>query len=461
MLPTFERLAAMLASGETTSAALVESCLARIDDREGEGGRAFVKVLGEQARAAAEAVDRARALGMAASPYAGIPISVKDLFDLAGQVTTAGSVALTDAPPAKRDARVIARLRAAGLVILGRTNMTEFAYSGLGLNPHYGTPANPFERETGRIPGGSSSGAVISVTDGMATAGIGTDTGGSCRIPAALSGTVGFKPTAARIPQTGVLPLSPTLDSIGALAPSVSCCAIVDSLMAGEPVVPLEPFPLKGLRLAALQTVVLDDIDDHVAAACQRALSTLSGLGALVDELPVPEIAGLGTINAKGGYPAAEAWAWHRRLIEEKGGQYDPRVRQRIEKGAAQSAADYIELGQRRAETIASTRARCAGFDALVMPTVPKVAPTFAEVETEEGFTRLNILMLRNPSIINFLDGCAVSIPCHQAGEAPVGLMLAGFAGQDRRLLSIARGVEAAVSPLVSAEVEERRRVAL
>lgn len=231
--------------------------------------------------------------------------------------------------------------------------------------------------------------------------------------------------------------------------------------MAGEPAALPGPFPLKGLRLAALQTLVLDDIDEHVAAAYERALSTLSRLGALIEEMPVPEISDLGTINAKGGYPAAEAWVWHRELIEEKGAQYDPRVRQRIEKGAAQSAADYIELGRRRAETIAGTWARCSCFDALVMPTVPKIAPTFAEVESEEGFTRLNILMLRNPAIINFLDGCAISIPCHRAGEAPVGLMLAGFAGQDHRLLSIARGVETAVSPLLSASTKEPRRAAL
>src|SRR5262245_41058367 len=192
----------------TSSRSLVEECLGRILDPAGEGPRVFLKVYADQARTAADYIDCLRKHGAAPSRFAGIPVSVKDRFDMAGDVTTAGSVALRDAPPAARDCRAVARVRAAGFIPVGRTNMTEFAYSGLGLNPHYDTPRNPYDRATGRIPGGSSSGAAVSVTDGMAIAALGTDTGGSCRIPAAVCGTVGYKPTTGRIPIDGVLPLS-------------------------------------------------------------------------------------------------------------------------------------------------------------------------------------------------------------------------------------------------------------
>lgn len=446
MLPTIERLAAMLQSGETTSRALVDGCLERAGDAAGEGGRVFLRLLADQARVAADAADRARALGLAPSPYAGIPVSAKDLFDLAGQPTPAGSLVLADAAPARRDAPAVARLRAAGLIVIGRTNMTEFAYSGLGLNPHHGTPRNPFDRAVGRIPGGSSSGAAVSVTDGMAAAGIGTDTGGSCRIPAALTGTVGFKPTAARIPLDGVLPLSPSLDSVGSIAGSVACCAVIDALMAGAPAVVPEPFPLNGLRLAVPEAVVFGDVDAAVAAAFEWALSMLSASGAVIDRLPMKELEELGAINAKGGFAAAESFAWHRALLAEKGESYDPRVRVRIEKGGEQSAADYLDLVRQRADVIRRVGRVCAPYDALAMPTVPKIAPAFDELSSDADYSRLNLLMLRNPAIINFLDGCAISLPCHAAGEAPVGLMLAGLHGQDGRLLSIARAVEAALA---------------
>src|SRR6266404_4067777 len=219
-------------AGGTSSRSLVEECLARIADPAGEGRRVFLKIHADTARAAADAYDALRRHGAAPSLFAGIPISVKDLFDVAGDVTTAGSVALRHAPPATRDATAITRLRAAGFIPIGRTNMTEFAFSGLGINPHYDTPRNPYDRKTGRIPGGSSSGAAVSVTDSMAFGAVGTDTGGSCRIPAALCGLVSFKPTAKRIPLGGVLPLSSSLDSIGPLAASVVCCAALDAVLA-------------------------------------------------------------------------------------------------------------------------------------------------------------------------------------------------------------------------------------
>lgn len=435
--------ASELASGRATSRALVEDALARIADPQGEGERAFVRVYAEAARASAEAADRARSLGIAVTPYAGLPVSIKDLFDVAGETTRAGSRVLADAAPASADATVVSRLRAAGLVIIGRTNMTEFAYSGLGLNPHYGTPRNPFDRRTGRIPGGSSSGAAVSVTDGMAIAALGTDTGGSCRIPAAFCGSVGFKPTASRIPLDGVLPLSSSLDSVGSLAATVGCCAIIDAIMAGVPPRLPRPFQLEGLRLAVPQSLVLEGMDGHVAAAFSGALSMLSRAGARVNDVALKELLELAAINAKGGFAASEAFAWHRPLLQAKGDTYDPRVKVRIEKGAEQSASDYIGLRAARADFIARMEALCAPFDALLLPTVPIVAPAIAELNDERAYARMNLLALRNPSVINFLDGCAISLPCHAPGEAPVGLMIAAPHGSDERLLAIASAIEA------------------
>src|SRR5215813_6947618 len=340
---TLKQIAARLEAGEP-SRTLIDQCLDRIKDASGEGGRTFTKVYGEAARTTADSYDALRRRGATPSPFAGIPVSIKDLFDVAGDVTTAGSVALRQAPPATGDAAAVVRLRGAGFIPIGRTNMTEFAFSGLGINPHYDTPRNPYDRKTGRIPGGSSSGAVVSVTDEMAAAGLGTDTGGSCRIPAALCGTVGYKPTANRIPTTGTMPLSQTLDSIGTMAPSVACCALLDAVMAGQPASDLPDFPLAGLRLAVPQTLVLEALDADVSRAFEAALTALSDAGALVVDIPLHELAEVPQVNAKGGFAAAEGWAVHRPLIKVKRDCYDPFVLARLERGKEIDAADYIEL---------------------------------------------------------------------------------------------------------------------
>jgi aspartyl-tRNA(Asn)/glutamyl-tRNA(Gln) amidotransferase subunit A len=401
----------------------------------------------EHALAAADFYDRLRAGGAAPSRFAGIPVSLKDLFDIAGDVTTAGSLALREAPPAGRDAPAVARLRAAGFVPIGRTNMTEFAFSGIGMNPHYGTPSSPYDRTAARIPGGSSSGAAVSVADGMAVGAIGTDTGGSCRIPAAFCGVVGFKPTASRVPTQGAFPLSTTLDSVGPLAATVECCALLDCVLAGEPAVDLPSFPLEALRMAVPQTMVLDNLEPAVAQAFDRALSHLRAKGARIVDIPLRELDELRAINAKGGIVTAESYALHRALIAKAEEMYDPRVLTRILRGREQNAADYIDLLNARADFTRRVRTIMAPYDALVMPTVPILAPRIAELEPEDAFRRINVLVLRNPSIANFINGCAISIPCHRAGEAPVGLMLFGDHGSDRRLLSIAAAVERLVSP--------------
>ena len=445
MMTTLEQHADSLTSGTTTSRALVEASLARIAEPGGEGARAFTKVHAEQARTMADAMDLLRRAGRAPSRYAGIPISLKDLFDIAGEPTPAGSRVLADAPPAKANAPVVQRMLSAGFVPIGRTNMTEFAFSGLGINPHYGTPSSPWDRAAARIPGGSSSGTAVSVSDGMAAAGLGTDTGGSCRIPAAFCGIVGYKPTARRVPIAGVLPLAPSLDSVGPLAPSVACCAVIDAILAGEtPALPV-PATLDGLRLALPTNFVLDGMDATVTAAFDRALASLSQCGARIARIHVPEFDEVPTVNAKGGFAASEAYAWHRTLLAEKGAGYDPRIRMRIERGERMTAVDYLELLTARRRLIASFDARTQEFDALIMPTVPIVAPRIAELDDEREYNGINMLILRNTAFGNFFDRCSISLPCHREGEAPVGLMLVGEMLGDARLFSIATAIEAAL----------------
>jgi aspartyl-tRNA(Asn)/glutamyl-tRNA(Gln) amidotransferase subunit A len=439
-------LAGELASNKTTSRELVEDALMRIAVPTGEGARVFLLTHRESALAEAQASDTLRAHGIVPSPLAGIPVSIKDLFDVAGDITRAGSKALADAAPAKADASVVRRLRQAGAIIVGRTNMVEFAFSGLGLNPHYGTPKNPWDRATGRIPGGSSSGAAVSVSDGMAAMGLGTDTGGSVRIPAALCGLTGFKPTARRIPKDGTFPLSATLDSIGPIAPSVSCCALVDCILAGDAPLVAPALPLQGLRLGVVQDYVLEGLDSGVAEAFGKALASLSQAGARVTDVRFEALQRLPQINQKGGLVVAEAYAVHRDLIARRKADYDPRVASRTLRGAEMSAADYIELLAQRAAMIADSARLAAPYDALLMPTVAMLAPAIAPLEADDQlYGKTNLAMVRNPGVVNFLDGCALSIPCHQPGEGPVGLMVVGQGGEDRRLLAVGLAIESAL----------------
>ncbi len=444
--PPLAELAAALTAGRTTSRALVEAALERIADPNGQGSTVFLEVDAKRARASADALDRLRAAGTVLSPLAGIPVSVKDLFDIAGQVTRAGSRVLSDAPPARADAPAVARLRRAGAVIVGRTNMTEFAYSGLGLNPHYGTPLSPYRRnEAGeaRIAGGSSSGAAASVADGMAAVALGSDTGGSIRIPAALCGLTGFKPTASRVPRQGAVPLSTTLDSFGPIGVSVSCCALVDRILAGlEPHVPAAR-PLEGVRLGILTHYVTDDMEPAVALAVETATKHLEAAGAILADVHFAPLEQLVSLN-RFGFSGMEAYAWHRPLIEQHADRYDPRVLVRIEKGARATAADYLELLAQRAallETAQDTLWR--RFDAIIAPTVPITPPRVSECDADDAaYARINALVLRNPSVFNLLDACAVSLPCHPRGQAPVGLMLAAAPHADDALLAIARAAE-------------------
>jgi aspartyl-tRNA(Asn)/glutamyl-tRNA(Gln) amidotransferase subunit A len=443
--PTLAALADDLEAGRTTARKLVEECIARIADPAGEGQRTFIHVDREAALEAAEAMDRLRKAHAAPSRFAGIPVSIKDLFDIRGQVTRAGSRALEDSAPADKDAPVVARLRRAGFIVIGRTNMTEFAYSGIGINPHYGTPKSTWQRHVGHVPGGSSSGAAVSSADRMAYGALGTDTGGSCRIPAAYNGIVGYKPTQRRVPLEGGVPLSFTLDSFGPLANSVQCCATLDAVLADEPLPAPQPRPIKGMRLAAPVTVALDELDDAVTQTFERALATLSRAGALIEHIEVPEFLDIGVMNTKGGFAAAESYAWHRYLITSRGDEYDPRVNIRILRGEAISAADYIDLLNARRSLISRIALRLAPYDALVLPTTANTPPKIADLADDKAFTVANSRSLRNCTLINTIDGCAISLPAHREGEVPVGLMLASTGGSDRRIFELAAGMEGAI----------------
>lgn len=405
---------------------------------------AFIQTDFDAARAQADAADPGR------QPLAGLAVSVKDLFDVAGQVSRAGSTVLADAPAARQDAVAVARLRAAGAALIARTNMTEFAYSGVGVNPHYGTPANAVATDVPRIPGGSSSGAAVSVAAGAAFVGLGSDTGGSIRIPAALQGLVGFKNTQRLVPLQGTVPLSFTLDTACAMTRSVRDAILVHEILAARAVT-RSSAPLSAYRLAVVPQVMFDGIDASVARAFERALQGLRRAGARIEELPLPELGELAGLQASGGFSAAESYAWHRHLLGEHAGQYDPRVLTRIQRGAAISAADYIELQQLRRGWIARVEQALQGFDAVLSPTVPVVAPPLAEVAPgaarDDAFFRINGLLLRNPSVVNMLDGCAISLPCHVPDELPVGLMVWQGAMRDDVVLNLALQIENLLRP--------------
>ena len=380
------------------------------------------------------------------TPLAGLAVSIKDMFDVTGQSTGAGSVVLKDEPVAMQDSAAVSRLRRAGAAFIGRTNMSEFAFSGVGINPHFGTPANIASTdELPRIPGGSSSGAAVSVAAGAAFIGLGSDTGGSIRIPAALNGIVGFKNTARLVPSTGAIPLSPSLDTICALTRSVRDAVLAHEILAQRRVT-RSPAPLANYRLAVASHWMLDDMDATVAEAFERTLRILSEAGAIIQFIQLSELGDLASLQANGGLPAAESFHWHRRLMADHAGLYDPRVAARIQRGAAMTACDYLDIQQGRLDWIHRMGLALNGFDAVLSPTVPIVAPLLAEVAPgearDDAFFRLNGLLLRNPSAINVLDGCALSLPCHATGELPVGLMVWAGAMCDDAVLNIALQIE-------------------
>jgi aspartyl-tRNA(Asn)/glutamyl-tRNA(Gln) amidotransferase subunit A len=422
----------------------LEQALARIADPSGEGARTFLTLYPKAAREAADAADQRARDGDTLGPLDGAIVSIKDLFDVAGEPTRAGSKTLEDASPATTDAPVVQRLRKAGAVIVGKTSMSEFAFTGVGANPHYGTPGNPADRS--RLPGGSSSGAAVAVANDMCEISIGTDTGGSTRIPAALCGMVGYKPTKSCIPTEGAFPLSPTLDSIGPIAATVEACAQADAVLAGEPPWTLDSVPLRGLRLAIPQGLPLEELDATVASSFEAALSRLGAAGVSLVEMNFPLFDDMARVQATATIATVEAWHIHRDRIAERGADYDPIVRFRIETGKTVSDADYPRMIEQRSALVSAMDLALSDLDALVLPTTPIVAPTLQEISDTKGFNRANRLLLRNTAIANFFDLCAISLPMPGTGALPAGLMLFARRGDDRRLFNIA----AAVEPLLS-----------
>jgi aspartyl-tRNA(Asn)/glutamyl-tRNA(Gln) amidotransferase subunit A len=416
----------------------LERALERIADSSGEGARACLTVYANTARTAADAADARSARDTSLGPLDGVIVSIKDLFDVAGEATRAGSKILAEeAAPAAADAVVVRRLRAAGAVIVAKTNMSEFAFSGIGANPHFGTPKNP--RDRARVPGGSSAGAPVAVADGMCDIAIGTDTGGSVRIPAALCGLVGFKPSRQRVPTDGAFPLSKTLDSIGPIGNSVADCARADAVMAGEEFAPLEQAALAGLRFGIAEGLPLDRLDETVAAAFAAAIARLDQAAVRISRETLPLFDDMNAVNGKGGIPPPEACAVHRDRMARRAADIDPNVRARIERGCAVSEADYAAMMQERGRLVRAMDARLDGLDALVMPTTSIVAPTITEVADPQTFAARNAAVLRNTAIVNFFDLCAISLPL--PAKLPVGLMLVARNGRDRRLLCVAEAV--------------------
>ncbi|HEY4114068.1 MAG TPA: amidase [Rhizomicrobium sp.] len=435
-----ESLNAELAAGRTTCAQIVETALERASDPAGEGRATFRKQRSDAARAQAKAQDMLRDAGAAASPLAGLPVTIKDNIDFAGDVTGGACKLLEDAKAATSHADVVTRLNAAGAVIVGRTNMSELAFSGIGYNKFYGTPANPFDRATRRIPGGSSSGAAVSVTDGMAVAAIGTDTGGSVRIPAALCGLCGFKPTQARVSRDGVLPLSLALDCVGPLARTVADCAIVDSILSGD-ATPLPTLP-GPFRFRTADNFMLADADDPVRTDYGRAIETLRRAGAHFAPLPSGAFAEIEDYIRRGTFANAEAWERFGAAIEARPDHIDSRIGERILRGRSITATDWIRNQRDRAAMMARFESAIAGFDALIAPTTPIVAPPIADMEDDDKFRIANSLILRNPMVANLLDAPSLTLPCHAPDEAPVGLMLIGPRLSDLRLLGIGAQIE-------------------
>ena len=424
-------------AGETSTVACMEAAIQIAESAANQ--RVFLKTNFDEARHVA----RARDVGQL--PLAGLAISTKDLFDLKGQTTAAGSTVLKQAPAALADCTAVARLKAAGGVVIGRTNMVEFAFSGVGVNPHFGTPANGACTDLPRIPGGSSSGAAVSVATGSSFIGLGSDTGGSIRIPAALNGIVGFKNTARLVPTQGAYPLSFTMDTVCALTRSVRDATLAHEVLSARRVV-RSAAPLAHYRLAVVKPLMQDAMDSTVTRAWERSLSQIRAAGADVQEIALTALSELPAINATGGFSPAEAYAVHFPMLEHHSKAYDPRVLARIMRGSAMTAREYIALHVARREWIAEVEQAVADYDAVLSPTVPITAVPIAEVdagpERDGRFFEVNGLLLRNTAVVNMLDGCAISIPCHIHGELPVGLMVWAAAMQDDVVLNVAAQIE-------------------
>ncbi|MGV2168696.1 amidase [Agrobacterium sp. 16-172Ci] len=438
------QLSVLIQSGHLDPRALVEETLDAIG---GEDDQAiFVELTAARAMSEAEAAAKRLGDGRSCGVLDGIPVAWKDLFDLEGMATTAGSTVLANDKPASRDADVVTALKQAGMICIGRTNMSEFAFSGLGINPHYGTPRNPASTDGHRLPGGSSSGAGVAVAAGLVPVAIGTDTGGSVRIPAAFNGVVGYKASRGRYSMRGVYPLAKSLDSLGPLTHTVQDAVWVDAAMRGKATADLTRAPLSGLSLVVPETVFFDGIEDGVAAAFEQAVERLVRAGASVRRQAFPIFSELfDLIREKGALVTAEAFALHKTRLEgADAARMDPRVVARAGLGANISLPDYIAIIDARERVTAAFSGMIGRQELLVSPTLPHVAAKVAPLlESDDAFFAMNAKTLRNTQIGNFFDLCGVSIPCG-TGDAgmPVGLLLSGLHGTDDHVLSAAMAAE-------------------
>jgi aspartyl-tRNA(Asn)/glutamyl-tRNA(Gln) amidotransferase subunit A len=444
MMNTIAQLTADVTAHPNHVSATAQRQLNAARDPKGEGARVFLSFNDKAIMDNAASSDQRFAVGQARA-LEGITISIKDLFDVAGEVTAAGSTVLRARAPAVADAPAVARLRAAGAIPFGRTNMVEFAYSGVGINPHFGTPRNVWDRRAdggGRVPGGSSSGGGVSVADGMCTASLGSDTGGSVRLPAALNGVCGFKPTAYRIPVLGAIPLAVTHDSVGPIANSVDCCTRIDAVLAGERYAP-HTVDLREVRLVKPQCLIWRDLDPEVESATLAAIEKLRSAGATIIEAPLEPLEE--AFNTS-GFISAIALDWHNENINVNGVGYDPRVWKRMQIGNDITRAQHSWALAFRRFWIDRMNIALADFDGVICPTVACIAPEIAPLIADEDlFFKMNSRILRNTAWVNSLDGCAITVPCHVAGNAPVGLQIVGRHGTDHHVLAIGRACEAAL----------------
>ena len=447
--PTLRALSQALSHADITATELAEQALQRANQ-----SKSVFIALNEGLARQANTVDMARKKGESLPPLAGIPITLKDLFNVRGEKTLSGSIVREQLCEAEtEDAEVIAPLRDAGLLFLGRVNMSEFAFSGMGVNPHYGTPLSIWDRETGRLPGGSSSGSAVSVAEDIVVATLGSDTAGSCRIPAAFNGIVGVKPSFGRMSLTGIYPLSPTSDAPGPLANDVDSCYLLDQLMSGR-IAPtsmlpeIKPRDISSLKLVIPESAVLSDLDDEVKRAFDKSITTLKNAGANIEFRDMSSIDDCIDMFAHRAVVVHEAYHHHREMLEQFGDQYDPFVSQRMLTGANISDQEQLSRYQEKSRIVElfNQQFRASGADALLYPTVACIPPAIVETESIDDARRVNLRCLRNSATANYYDGCSMSLPCHPQGSAPVGLMISAMNGDDECLYSIAAAIEAVIS---------------
>ena len=448
-LTSLRSLSLALGNAETSAVELAQQTL----ERAKQSNSVFI-ALNDTLTSQADDIDQARRRGEQIPPLAGIPISIKDLFNLKGEKTLAGSVVRKSlCETEEEDAEVIKPLREAGLLFAGRTNMSEFAFSGIGMNTHYGTPLSIWDRKTGRVPGGSSSGSAVSVAEGIVVATLGSDTAGSCRIPAAFNGIVGVKPSYGRMSLKGIYPLSPTSDAPGPLASDLDSCFLLDQLMCGKlpPDADLPTLSLRkldSLKLIVPQSGVLSGLDNEVQIAFDHAIDLLSENGVIVEYLEMPAIDEAIRMFAERPIVIHEVYHLHREMLETHGDLYDPFVYQRMLSGKQISDRQQLERYHEKARIIEAfnQQFRAAGGDALIYPTVACTPPAISEIDNPDDMRVINMRCLRNTSTANYFDGCSISLPCHEAGNAPVGLMLSAQNGEDEKLYMIAAAVETVIS---------------